>query len=319
MGSNSDLADLLTIILTTSASPIHPSTELLERVVHSLRRHADALCPCRLIIVADGNKVGSRLNYRAGRINTEAHKSYAKYKENLRALIAASTLPFERVELLELSTHHGFGFAVRAALEIVTTPLVCVVQHDRILLRDLDLGEIARFVLSSESRVGYVLLPTRATMDYPHRQRVRLGAHGIRPPLSCVEPFALPVADGKQLLPCLGWYDSTHISLRSHYVDFIFAAAPNAQRLITKGAFLENEIAPLQLAEIARDGMEEVVSKWRTYLYDDGVGSPLVGHLNGADAKSLDELVALYGDAAAGQRSIGSRWQREEVWRVPVD
>jgi hypothetical protein len=40
-----------------------------------------------------------------------------------------------RFELLELPSRHGFGHAVRAALERVSTPLVCVVQHDRTMMR----------------------------------------------------------------------------------------------------------------------------------------------------------------------------------------
>ena len=40
-----------------------------------------------------------------------------------------------RFELLELEARHGFGHAVRAALARVATPLVCVVQHDRTMMR----------------------------------------------------------------------------------------------------------------------------------------------------------------------------------------
>ena len=67
-----------------------------------------------------------------------------------------------------------------------------------------------------------------------------LGERGVRPPFSHIQPFALPIhlpaggaiADGAGeqphdkspvLLPCLGWYDSTHVALTSYYKQFIFS------------------------------------------------------------------------------------------------
>ena len=41
------LAELLTMIITTSPSPVHPSCELIMQVIDSMDHHAPALAACR--------------------------------------------------------------------------------------------------------------------------------------------------------------------------------------------------------------------------------------------------------------------------------
>jgi MFS family permease len=81
-------------------------------------------------------------------------------------------------------------------------------------------------------------------------------------------------------------------------------------RLVTKGAFLEAELAPRQLDDVVRLGLPHALAKWRTWLYDDGMGAPLVGHLNGAVAQPWDVAEQKFGGCANG---AGQRWQRERV------
>ena len=305
-----------TVILTTSPSPMMPSTELLHTVLRSFGTYSPALCSCRLIIVCDGAKPAAKSNFRSGRIDDMARASYVEYKARLRHLVQEPSFEFPNAELLELQQHHGFGFAVHAALQRVTTPLVCVVQHDRVLLRPVDFGAICNHLLQqADEAVGYVLLPIRATTNYPHRVRVRLGERGIRPPASDIEPLARAMNNttGCRLLPCLGWYDSTHMCLTRYYVDFVFggtsdraAAFSSPDRIVTKGAFLEAEFAPRQMDDVVRLGVHGCLERWRTYLYDDGVDEPMVGHLNGAQAVPMAVLQEQYGERSG----LGQRWQR---------
>ena len=123
-----DLGNLLTIIITTSPSPIMPSTELLYTVLSSLRAHAFELTVCRIIIVCDGVKPSSKSNFRSGKVDAVAAAAYTEYKARLRTLVNSSDFEFRHAEIMELEWQHGFGFAVHAALQHVHTPLVCVVQ-----------------------------------------------------------------------------------------------------------------------------------------------------------------------------------------------
>lgn len=221
------LKDELTIVVTTSPSPSCPSTELLETVLSSLVEYAPGITSCRLLLVCDGAKVGAEKKqvFRSGHVSEASWRAYLEYKERLRARVAADAFGFPRAEVLELAQHHGFGFALCAALQLVSSRLVCVVQHDRALLRPLDMAGLCRAILDLGDTVGYVLLPTRATADYPHRIRNKLGERNMKPPASDIEPHAIALASGGRLLPCLTFYDSTHVCHTAYYRRKIFPRA----------------------------------------------------------------------------------------------
>jgi hypothetical protein len=65
-----------------------------------------------------------------GVVSEDHVPKYAAYKAQLRTLSegAASGTPFSKTTILELDETHGFGFAVRAALDFVHTPYVMIVQ-----------------------------------------------------------------------------------------------------------------------------------------------------------------------------------------------
>lgn len=99
------------------------------------------------------------------------------------------------------------------------------------------------------------------------------------------------------------YLDSLSVEQRAKALVFASPA-----RVITKGAFLEAEIAPQQLALVAESGIAACLATWQTWLLDDGTDAPIVGHLNGAVAQPWTAVEALYGGVANG---AGQRWQRE--------
>jgi len=301
--ASSSLAASLTVIITTSAAPSNPSTELIEQVLASLECHARALAECKMLIVCDGTRASAKNLFRSGRVDEPAAARYAQYKQRLRTLAVASR--FE-LRLLELPTNHGFGYAVRAALGEVHTPLVCVIQHDRTFLRAVDVEAVATSVLESKGAVGYVLLPTRSTHSYPQQVASRLGELGCRGDLD-ITRLARPMScAGLRLLPCPKWYDSTHISSTQHYQEVIFAEGEG--RLLTQGRFIESELGGRQLNDFASLGIAAAVAVWATWLFDDGLPAPIVGHLNGARTVApLGALDAKFPQSTHG--SIGRRWE----------
>lgn len=65
-----------------------------------------------------------------GVISPAHEPKYREYKRLLADRITAADpgSPYSNTTMLELSSHHGFGFAVQAALKHVSTPLVLIVQ-----------------------------------------------------------------------------------------------------------------------------------------------------------------------------------------------
>ena len=302
-----ELAALLTVIITTSATPAHPSCELILQVIDSLEHCAPELAACRTIVVCDGCNVHPRCKYRSGMVDQDAFERYQEYKQQLRSVLAEreDTRPVpiagSRFAVLELATRHGFGYAVRAALDAVSTPLVCVVQHDRTMMRSVDVTEIARAILASDGRVGYVLLPTRATRNYRVQMTSRLGERGVKLGDALEEnSWPLPTA-ARCLLPCLQWYDSTHVASVAFYRR-LFAAQPGI------GGFVESKLGPLMLSDFAQLGTKAALAKWACFLYDDGRDVATVGHLNGSSARPLAELDAEHAANPGRTGTVGRRW-----------
>ena len=95
----------ITVLLTTSPMPSHPSPWVVENVYNSLRRH---LLGSRILILADG-------------VTGAEPEAYTEFKKNAQDL---------GWELLSFTGHHHQNLMVREALKMVTTPLVIVGDGD---------------------------------------------------------------------------------------------------------------------------------------------------------------------------------------------
>ena len=143
------LASQLTVVISTSAAASNPSTLGIEAVVHSFGHFMPCLDPIRKVIVCDApdliedarddqtkskkgksDKPPPPVSFRSGRVGADEAGRYRAYVARLRALCRDTAGPWVglRAECLVLERRHGFGLAVGAALELVTTPFVLVVQ-----------------------------------------------------------------------------------------------------------------------------------------------------------------------------------------------
>ena len=194
----------LTVIVTTSASPIHPDTSMTAAVLKSLARCCPAALPCRKIVVCDGHpppRDDRKAAYKRGRITAAKAEAYAEYQNRLAAHVAAGAGCWQNAALLRLEGRHGFGFAVRAALAQVRTEFVLVIQHDRNFNRPVDLGHVMGLMREhGERAVGYAGLLTGRTMGYPKYIKDRYNLDLL--PL---------VRAGGELVPLLFFFDSTQV------------------------------------------------------------------------------------------------------------
>merc|ERR1712176_1079645 len=163
-------------------------------------------------------------------------------------------------------------------------------------------------MLARPHEVGYVLLSTGSTLNYPAKQRSKLCKSGLKGTEANIEDWAIPLeSDGHRLLPCLTWFDSTHICSKAYYVDFIFSPE---EAVVKKGGFIEGELGQLQYPEFVSRGIAPALQRWRTYLYDDGCQNPMVGHLNGKRYQPMESLKEKYGSTARGR--TGRRWMTQD-------
>jgi hypothetical protein len=117
--------------------------------------------------------------------------------------------------------------------------------------------------------------------------------------------LARPLSDGSgvtgspcaRLLPCLAWHDSTHLASANFY-RALFASERGVL------GFIESTLGPRQAADVVELGLANFVSKWRTWVLDDGVVAAMVGHLDGSAVRpALEALEEAHGSAA------GRRWR----------
>ncbi|GAX14429.1 hypothetical protein FisN_11Hh112 [Fistulifera solaris] len=174
------LEDLLTIIVTTSPIRSNPSTEVLERAMETfVFGGTDFAYQCRKVIVCDGvrkkedeapTKSYSNVKQalRNGIVSNEQDENYTIFKQRLRQLCQEAPVnsPFHNTHVEELSERQGYGFALRHALRhCVSTPYVCVIQHDRTFMRPTPIRETMEAMWRNRF-IKYVGMSMRSNLFY---------------------------------------------------------------------------------------------------------------------------------------------------------
>ena len=179
-GEMPSLRDLLTIIVTTSPIKSHPSTEMLERTFDTFEFAGEDFLNCRKVIVCDGfrqHDTGEKVSkkhtnakqaMRNGIVNQEQADNYIAFKERLRKLCrdAKDNSPFRSTVVEELDERMGYGFALRHALRhCVSTPFVCVIQHDRSFMRPTPMKDVVHAMWCHRT-IKYVGVSMRSNLRY---------------------------------------------------------------------------------------------------------------------------------------------------------
>lgn len=278
-----ELRALVTIITSTSPTPSNPSMDLLASTIDSIALHAPELERCRNILVCDGyrlSKSSQDSKYRSGIVTEGRAKAYAEYIRAVEEEIASpdAAPAWKSMEVLKLEKRVGFGFAVKAALQAVTTPFVLVIQHDRTFMRPFGCARALLRHMEADPRLKMVGLPTRSNCPakYPTVAASRLRRIGVK---DCsIEGRILEGPAGLRFLPLLQWHDSTHFARTDYYRTFVFRES--APRLVSKGGFIEDRLGQEQIRELGLRGWESH-AQYGTWLLDDGTPERMVGHMDG--------------------------------------
>jgi len=183
------------------------------------------------------------------------------------------------LKVLELETRHGFGFAVRAALEHVRTKYVLIMQHDRPFTKRADVPRVLAAMEAHPERLKYVGMPTSTTVTHQSHVLSKYRIH--------IEPWQADDA-GLLMMPLIQWYDSTHICEVEYYRKFVFGP----RKLVARGGFIEDKFGQAQLADIRARGVEVSHRDWGTFIAaGSGFAEPVVGHLDGRDALNASKFV----------------------------
>ena len=287
----------VTVIITTSPARSDPDIDLVRATVLSLE--LAGLAQCRTILVCDhfeAASAGSKCSEHGGVLSADRVRSYRARLDALRHAEFTSSRHMN-MEFLELQSWHGFALATFAALKLVNTPLVCVVQHDLCFLRPVNLLPVAQLLFSSQQRreqhlpVNCVALPKRGAGRYRETLRSRTGLEVGTPlaweALSQPSMTAFDAQDTRALrltrLP--QFLDGTHLASVQWYRT-IFKRPLLHGRLISVGQFTEDVLGQYMLQRAieqtivkpgapASEGVLQVCAEFGTWLWSDGEEPPI--------------------------------------------
>lgn len=179
-----DLEALVTVIVTTSPMRSDPECEVLKIVFRSLQ--LVELHNCRRILLCDhfqkcagrqsGADSGGGQDYpKGGASNLKggvvAATQWLRYQQRLQRLRLASWT--KGVEIIELDEWHGFSLATQKGLSLVSTPLVCIIQHDLAFVRDAALKPITEILMFR--RANFITFSRPSQRHYREELRLRTG------------------------------------------------------------------------------------------------------------------------------------------------
>ncbi len=130
-------SDKITVLMPTSPIPSHPSTQVIEETLSSVR---ERLPGAEILIMVDG-------------LREEQEHRRADYEEFVRRLLYLSENVWTNVVPIVYDEHLHQGAMTRRTLEKVRTPLILFVEHDTPLLGEVPWEDLCGAVESGEANV----------------------------------------------------------------------------------------------------------------------------------------------------------------------
>lgn len=297
--STSSLSSSLSVIIVTSPLQSHPHTELIDRLILSLKflHGFERLHKICALIVTDGvlqpGAAGSKKTKRNAGLNEERIRAYDEYKHRLisrfgrtcescgcgcrcgaracpnqsskHSAAAHPPLSWFDFSVTELDGWHGFGWALRYALTLVHTPQVLVLPHDMEFERPIDVASLCAILQDGSNGVEYIGFCNPKNLNYAERVHAKSGI-ALTPH---VFPSAASPRESVPLLPLFRWKENPHVANVAQYKRVVFG--PTAWPKVKRGQFLEETIGQRQndliLTGGGTDGWREAHAAWGTFLY----------------------------------------------------
>lgn len=274
-------SELVTLVVTTSPIPSHPSLVLLRTLLNSFRKHLVDFENYNLLLVCDG------FSRSDGKDQLCSKEAYQQFLDSVQELCASGELG--NCQILELKSCHGYGLALSAALAEVVTEFVFVVQHDWLLVKDVDLGPVVN-AMDLDATIKYVGLQSLTTLDYARRMQLRYNLQLPPDRHLC----------GLRLVPQLLWYDKPHLTRKKHYLEVVL---PEAKMGVFQNPERRYGVDQMWPKLLHAENLEEEHLRHGTFFWD--VGAEVVYHLSGRKLLAVDEDAeterpeGLYGVATA--------------------
>ena len=134
-GDAKNVNDKITVLVPTSPTRFHPSTEMIEETIGSIR---ERLPTAEVIIMFDG-------------VREEQAERMSTYQEYIRRILWKCNFEWKNVLPLVFDSHHHQVRMTREALKLVRTPTILFVEHDAPLCEEIPFDNLVDAVISGDA------------------------------------------------------------------------------------------------------------------------------------------------------------------------
>lgn len=131
------LGDLVTVVITCSPIKSHPSTEIVEETIRSVREQLPA---CEIVLVHDG-------------VRPEQEDRRSDYELYLRRVLWLADHQWGNVTPVIYDEHLHQASAVKRALHLIRTPLMLFVEQDTPLCGEIDWDGCADAIIDAHANM----------------------------------------------------------------------------------------------------------------------------------------------------------------------
>lgn len=179
-------SELLTVIITASLIPSHPSIKIIQKTIESLQ----------IINIPGNTKIILAHDY-------SNNDNYIEYFEKLNNYIK----PFTNIEIVKRDTHGHLVGNIRNALKYVTSKFILLIQHDLFFITKFDIQKV---ICDMEENINIKYI------RFNKRKNIKKGWDGRN------NLFGLQQKQKHYTYtrtPC--WSDNNHLCLTTYYTDII--------------------------------------------------------------------------------------------------
>lgn len=205
------MENLLSVVVVSSYSPVHPSTKMTESVINSLK-NVSGIERCKVYIILDGYSINNqRYSSKKGIITDEMASDYIDYCTSLSLLYADS----DHIIVTERCTkHHGFAMAVKKGISLCKTTYALVCQHDRKFTSKFHHIDTVINEFERNKDMRYVGFSTVTLSSYLQVLNTRYRLNVLSE-----KDMQIELENNCTLQPLIYWYDSQHICHIERYLE----------------------------------------------------------------------------------------------------
>ena len=196
------LNELLTVIVMASPIPTHPSTEIIDETLESLK-FIDPVKSAQIILAHDHPHPEAL---------PDVQEAYLNYLTKLDRRYSDDN----KVKVVKLNEWGCLAQNIVNAIKIVQTPFVLVVQHDFKFLESIDVLDCI-YIMNKNPKIRHIRFNREANFPYvfDHDPKTRLKHYTEK-------SFELEENNRKlTLIKTLGWSDNNHLCRTDYYREIV--------------------------------------------------------------------------------------------------